>query len=71
MPASMNPGIQVEITCFLACSGHFLRHLWHLPRFKTQYLAWLRLCAVDGSQLRLPHEAAIIDAFLWLTSRQG
>ncbi len=36
MPESMNSENQAEIICFLACSGHFLRHLGHLPRFKTQ-----------------------------------
>jgi hypothetical protein len=36
MLVSMNPEKRVEIIGFLACYGHFLRHLGHFPRFKTQ-----------------------------------
>ncbi len=46
---------------FVEINQHVVEHVYRQPGYRT----WngFRLCAIDGSQLRLPFDAAIIDTF--------
>lgn len=46
---------------FIEINRQFVDHFYQQPEYRTWH--GFRLCAIDGSQLRLPHEAAIIESF--------
>ena len=46
---------------FVEINQQLVGQVYQQPGYRTWH--GFRLCAIDGSQLRLPHEAAIIDTF--------
>lgn len=46
---------------FVEINQRFVEHFYQQPGFRTWH--GFRLCAIDGSQLRLPHETGIVETF--------